>query len=85
MDPHHTVVLSAKGNGITVTTKDQPASFVLLSGRPNNEPIVQYGPFVMTTGEEIQQAFMDYQSGKNGFEKAPDWRSEIGRSILDDY
>lgn len=40
-----------------------PARAVLIAGRPVNEPIVQYGPFVMNTREEIMQAMHDYQRG----------------------
>ncbi len=39
---------------------------LLLGGRPIGEPVVQYGPFVMNTREEIMQAISDYQSGKMG-------------------
>jgi redox-sensitive bicupin YhaK (pirin superfamily) len=39
---------------------------LLLGGRPIGEPVVQYGPFVMNTREEIVQAVADYQSGKMG-------------------
>ena len=39
---------------------------LLLGGRPIGEPVVQYGPFVMNTREEILQAVADYQSGKMG-------------------
>lgn len=39
---------------------------LLLCGQPIGEPIVGYGPFVMNTREEIQQAMQDYQSGKMG-------------------
>ena len=40
------------------------ARFLLLAARPLGEPIVQYGPFVMNTREEIEQAIVDYQSGR---------------------
>ncbi len=39
---------------------------LLLGGRPIREPVVQYGPFVMNTRDEIMQAIADYQSGKMG-------------------
>jgi redox-sensitive bicupin YhaK (pirin superfamily) len=37
---------------------------LLLRGRPLREPVVHYGPFVMNTREEIEEALRDYQSGR---------------------
>lgn len=76
---HHTVVFS-KGDSITFrNNKDEQLHMVLIFGKPLNEPVVQHGPFVMNTQEEIQQAFIDYQTGKNGFENANTWMSEVKR------
>ena len=54
------------GSGDTVEVKAgaDGARFLVLAARPIREPIVQYGPFVMNTREEIMQAVDDYRSGK---------------------
>ena len=55
-------VLSS-GDEIVVTAEGGPARFLLIAGKPIKEPIVQYGPFVMNTREEVDQAVRDYQNG----------------------
>ncbi len=59
---HHAGVLSP-GDRVEATAGAEGARFLLLAGRPLREPVVQYGPFVMNTREEIEQAIRDYQSG----------------------
>ncbi len=51
------------GDTLTVDA-NAPARFMLLTGKPLNEPVVQYGPFVMNTREEIEQALSDYRNGR---------------------
>jgi len=59
----HSAGVLTSGDKIEVVAGPQGARFLVLAGRPLNEPIVQYGPFVMNTRQEIEQAVRDYQSG----------------------
>ena len=59
---HDAGVLS-DGDEVVVTAGPQGARMILLAGRPLREPVAQYGPFVMNTREEIEQAIRDYQNG----------------------
>ncbi|KAF9926078.1 hypothetical protein BGZ65_007439 [Modicella reniformis] len=69
---HHTLTFSEDGaETIKIQTRDEDAHFVLIAGEPLREPIVQHGPFVMNTGGEIYETFVDYQNGQNGFERIP--------------
>ncbi len=55
-------VLSTRGD-VEVAAGNDEARFLLLAGKPIGEPIVQYGPFVMNSPAEIEQAIRDYQKG----------------------
>ena len=59
--------LAMLGDGDSVEiAASQDAQLLVLSGVPLKEPVVQYGPFVMNTENEIRQAIIDYQSGRLG-------------------
>ncbi len=45
---------------------EQDARFLLLGGVPIGEPVARYGPFVMNTQGEIEQAIMDFRNGRMG-------------------
>lgn len=53
---------------ILVESVSEDALFLVLSGKPINEPIVSHGPFVMNTVEEIHQAYEDFRNNKFGTE-----------------
>lgn len=59
----HAAALLGSGDTLAVTAGTEGARFLLIAGRPLNEPVVQYGPFVMNTAAEIDQALRDYRDG----------------------
>lgn len=58
--------LYAREGGAIAIEAESDAKLLVLSGEPINEPVVQYGPFVMNTENEIRQAITDFNSGKFG-------------------
>ena len=56
---------AAQADGVVIEASAD-ARLILVSGRPLNEPIVQYGPFVMNTQQEIYQALADFRDGRLG-------------------
>jgi len=60
----HQVGILSDGDEVTLTGGATGGRLLLLAGQPLREPVVQYGPFVMNTRDEIEQAIRDYQSGR---------------------
>ncbi len=65
------IILGADDHSPEFVAGIQGARFVIISGKPIKEPAVQYGPFVMNTREEIDQAMRDFQS--NNFVRDRAW------------
>lgn len=61
--PKQTAGVLSGGDQVRIVAGDEPVRVILLAGKPIGEPIVQYGPFVMNTREEIDQALADYRDG----------------------
>jgi redox-sensitive bicupin YhaK (pirin superfamily) len=60
---HPRLVEFGDGDHVAVKATDQHVRFLLVSGKPLNEPIARYGPFVMNTQAEIEQALEDLRKG----------------------
>jgi quercetin 2,3-dioxygenase len=52
------------GERVLAAAGEAPGRFVLIAGRPLNEPVARYGPFVMNTRDEIAQAMQDFSAGR---------------------
>jgi redox-sensitive bicupin YhaK (pirin superfamily) len=79
--PHNSRVVLRPETEVTLHNGNEEAEFLLLQGRPINEPVVQYGPFVMNSRSDIQQAFDDYR--RTGFGGWP-WSTDgpvLARSV----
>jgi redox-sensitive bicupin YhaK (pirin superfamily) len=57
------LVVWGDGDSIEVSAEKNPARFLLVSGKPLNEPIARHGPFVMNTREEIEQTLRELRDG----------------------
>ncbi|KAI6687600.1 hypothetical protein NL676_024428 [Syzygium grande] len=71
----HHLLLLGHGDGVEVWNRSSKSlRFILVGGEPLGEPVVQLGPFVMNTQEEIDRTIYDFENCVNGFEKARHWR-----------
>ncbi len=60
------VLFANQGERITVASGEKPATLLVLSGQPIDEPIIGYGPFLMNKKSEILQAYADLNAGRFG-------------------
>jgi len=60
---NHSLVLFDRGDEIVVQAGNEGIRFLLISGKPIEEPVAWYGPIVMNTQEELRQAFGELQNG----------------------
>jgi quercetin 2,3-dioxygenase len=60
---NHSLVLFDRGDEIVVQSGDAGIRFLLVSGKPIEEPVAWYGPIVMNTQEELRQAMSELQTG----------------------
>jgi redox-sensitive bicupin YhaK (pirin superfamily) len=58
------LALLSHGSSVNIAALDGDCRLIVVAGRPLNEPIARYGPFVMNTTEEIHQAFEDFRAGR---------------------
>ncbi|KXL46970.1 hypothetical protein M433DRAFT_64840 [Acidomyces richmondensis BFW] len=82
---YHNTVFEQKGDQVIASVSPdatEAARFILVAGMPLDQNIVQYGPFVLTDPSQVRQAMFDYSTYTNGFERAKNWASEIGKVMM---
>ncbi|KAK2865488.1 hypothetical protein FQN49_003527 [Arthroderma sp. PD_2] len=79
----HNVVFMQEGDSIQASnpTTNEDSHFILVAGQPLDQDVVQYGPFVLSSTDEVYQALSDFQTSSNGFERARGWQSDIGKRL----
>ncbi|KAI1457919.1 RmlC-like cupin domain-containing protein [Annulohypoxylon moriforme] len=85
VEQYNNCVFEPEGDVVVVEVPEsakESARFVLIAGQILDQKVVQYGPFVLNSPEDVRKALMDYQFHMNGFERAKDWQSEIGKSMV---
>ncbi|KAL6827162.1 RmlC-like cupin domain-containing protein [Trichoderma sp. SZMC 28015] len=83
-EQYDNVFFEQEGDVIHLSTEasaTKEARVFVIAGTPLDQPVVQYGPFVLNSEEEVMKTFSDFQSHENGFERAKNWRSKIGDRV----
>ncbi|KAK2592990.1 RNA pol II transcription cofactor [Conoideocrella luteorostrata] len=84
VEQYHNVVFEQGGDVIHVESDrnaEQNTRLVIIAGTPLDQQVVQHGPFVLSSKAGVYQALYDYQTFSNGFERARNWESEIGKPM----
>ncbi|KAI2785855.1 Pirin [Penicillium oxalicum] len=85
VEEFHNVVFAQEGDTVEASVPANEARgagcSAVVAGQPLDQKVVQYGPFVLNSQEEVYQAMLDYQTASNGFEKSRNWQSEIGKRM----
>lgn len=90
VEKFHNTVFEQKGDQIIAEVAPdakESSRFILVAGQPlllsngQPQPIIQHGPFVLTSPAQVREAMMDYSTSSNGFERANGWESEIGKAM----
>ncbi|CCF59299.1 hypothetical protein KAFR_0G02680 [Kazachstania africana CBS 2517] len=75
------IFFDVDGESIEGQFATDDSEFVLVGGEILNQPVVQQGPFVETDKQKLMQVFDDFESYRNGFERAENWESNIRKGI----
>ncbi len=62
--PRGSIAVLGPGDGVVITAPAGAGRVLLAAGRPLNEPVARYGPFVMNTPQQIREALVDYELGR---------------------
>ncbi len=62
--PAATIAVLSPGELVRLQGGSDGARLILVAGKPLNEPVAKYGPFVMNTVEQLREAFADFQAGR---------------------